>query len=62
MQGNSVVVYDVYPEAMCKLQDAGAHIGHNPAEVADKADVVITMLPNSSHVQEAYAGENGVLQ
>lgn len=56
------MVYDVYPEAMSKLQDAGAHIGHSPAEVADKSDYLITMLPNSSHVQEAYAGENGVFQ
>lgn len=61
-QGNSVTVFDVYPEAMSKLQDAGAAIGHNPAEVAEKSDTIITMLPNSSHVQEAYAGENGVFQ
>ena len=47
-QGNSVVVYDIYPEAMSKLQDAGAHIGHNPAEVAENSDTIITMLPNSS--------------
>nr|CAH0105723.1 unnamed protein product [Daphnia galeata] len=61
-KGNSVTVFDVYPEAMSKLQDAGAAIGHNPAEVAEKSDTIITMLPNSSHVQEAYAGENGVFQ
>lgn len=62
LQGNSVMVYDVYPEAMTKLQDAGAHIGHHPAEIAEKSDTIITMLPNSAHVQEAYAGENGVFQ
>lgn len=56
------MVYDVYPEAMTRLQDAGAHIGQNPAEVAEKSDTVITMLPNNSHVLEAYAGENGILQ
>lgn len=61
-QGNSVTVYDVYPEAMSKLQNAGAAIGHSPAEVAEKSDTIITMLPNSTHVQEAYAGENGVFQ
>lgn len=57
-----MVVYDVYPDAMSKLHDAGAHIAHHPAEVAERADTVITMLPNSSHVQEAYAGENGILK
>lgn len=62
IQGKSVVVYDVYPEAMSKLQDAGAHLGQSPAEVAEKADTIISMLPNNNHVKEAYGGENGVLQ
>lgn len=61
-QGQSVMVYDVYPEAMSKLQDAGAHIAQHPAEVAEKSDTVLTMLPNNSHVLEAYTGENGILQ
>lgn len=55
-------MFDVYPEAMSKLQDAGATIGHNPADVAEKSDTIITMLPNSTHVQEAYTGEHGVFQ
>lgn len=57
-----MTVFDVFPEAMSKLQEAGAEVGHNPAEIAEKSDVVITMLPNSSHVQDAYAGEHGIFQ
>lgn len=55
-------MYDVYPEAMSKLQDAGAHAAQSPAEVAERSEIVITMLPNSSHVQEAFAGDNGVFK
>jgi 2-hydroxy-3-oxopropionate reductase len=33
-----------------------------PREVAEKSDVVITMLPDSPQVREVVAGENGVLE
>jgi 3-hydroxyisobutyrate dehydrogenase-like beta-hydroxyacid dehydrogenase len=56
------MVYDVYPEAMSKLHDAGAHTGHSPAEVADKSDTIISMLPNSNHVMDVYTGVNGILE
>lgn len=61
-KGHALVVFDIYPEAMAVLQDAGAVASHNPAEVAEKADRIITMLPSSPHVTEAYLGENGILQ
>ena len=47
---------------MTKVQSAGAVVANNPAEVAEKSDIVVTMLPNSSHVMEAFNGENGILQ
>lgn len=34
----------------------------NPAEVADKADRIITMLPSSPNVIEVYTGPNGILK
>lgn len=61
-KGHSVVVFDVNPEAMESIQDVGASIAPTPAEVASKADRIITMLPNSKHVQSCYAGENGVFK
>lgn len=34
----------------------------NPAEVADKADRIITMLPSSPNVIDVYSGPNGILK
>jgi len=56
------VVYDIVPEAVKALTDAGAEKGESSADVASKTEVVITMLPNSPHVKEAVLGKNGVLE
>lgn len=61
-KGYSLVVYDVYPEAMTQLVDSGASIAQHPADMAERCDRVITMLPSSPHVQEVYAGEQGIFQ
>ncbi|XP_043541565.1 3-hydroxyisobutyrate dehydrogenase, mitochondrial-like [Chiloscyllium plagiosum] len=34
----------------------------SPAEVAERADRVITMLPSSPNVIEVYTGPNGILK
>lgn len=34
----------------------------SPAEVADKADRIITMLPSSPNVTEVYTGSSGILK
>ncbi len=34
----------------------------SPAEVAEKADRIITMLPSSPNVIEVYIGPNGILK
>jgi 3-hydroxyisobutyrate dehydrogenase len=61
-KGFRVVAYDVVPQAL----DAAARLGAAPAESAAAAsargDVVITMLPSSSHVESAYLGPQGVLE
>ena len=61
-QGRSVMVFDVQPEAISRLQHAGADVGHSPAEVAEKSDTIVTMLPTNSHVMQVYAGKAGVLE
>lgn len=61
-KGHCVVVYDVYPEAMTNLVDSGALISPNPADIAERCERIITMLPSSPHVQEVYSGENGIFQ
>jgi 2-hydroxy-3-oxopropionate reductase len=60
--GYPVIAYDIVPEAVKDLIDAGAEKGESSADVASKAEVIITMLPNSPHVKEAVLGKNGVLE
>jgi 2-hydroxy-3-oxopropionate reductase len=43
-----------------ELADHGATICTNAAEVAKRADVVITMVPDTPNVQDVLFGENGV--
>jgi 3-hydroxyisobutyrate dehydrogenase len=61
-KGFAVVAYDVVPAAL----DAAARLGAAPAgsaaEVATQADLVITMLPSSSHVEAAYLGPGGIAE
>ncbi|XP_071497756.1 3-hydroxyisobutyrate dehydrogenase, mitochondrial-like [Diadema antillarum] len=60
-KGFPLVVCDVYPEAVASIAQLGADVADTPAEVAEKADRIITMLPSSPNVLEVYTGENGIL-
>lgn len=60
--GYALVVFDFNQEAVDDLVSCGAIRAKNGKEVASKADVVITMLPNSPHVRTAVLGENGVAE
>jgi len=60
--GYPLVVYDVNPAPVKELAAAGAETASSAKEVAQKTDVVITMLPNSPHVKAAVTGPNGVLE
>jgi 2-hydroxy-3-oxopropionate reductase len=42
------------------LQDAGAVACASPAEVAKKADVIFTMVPDTPDVQKVLFGDNGI--
>ncbi|CAK8672015.1 unnamed protein product [Clavelina lepadiformis] len=61
-KNHKVIAYDVMDAAIKPVASAGAQIAGSPAEVAETANQIITMLPNSSHVQEAYCGKEGILQ
>jgi 2-hydroxy-3-oxopropionate reductase len=56
-----LTVYDINSQVVKELEKSGARIGSNPADIASKSDVIITMLPNSPHVKEVVLGENGVI-
>ena len=58
--GYSLTVYDKF--ASCdELSELGAKVVSSGKAVAERSDIVITMLPNSPHVKEAVLGPNGVL-
>lgn len=67
-KGHNLVVYDVYQPSVDTVikygQAANKSVdkASSPAEVADIADVVITMLPSSPHVMEVYTGKKGILE
>ncbi len=44
------------------LGNRGAHVADSPAEVASRAEVIITMVSDSPDVQDVVAGPRGVLE
>ena len=60
--GFSLVVYDVRKETMEELVKAGASRANSSREVAEQADVVIIMVPDSPEVREVVLGKNGLLE
>ncbi len=59
--GYSLTVYDIVPEKIDDVVKAGAQAGSSNKEVAEKSEIVITVLPNSPEVKEAVLGVDGVL-
>lgn len=59
--GYPLSVFDIRPDAMVDLASLGAQKGESPSEVASRSEVIITMLPDSPHVEEAILGNKGVL-
>ena len=50
-------ISDFPPDLLAK----GLHVCNNPSEVADKAEIIITMLPDTEDVEKVLLGNNGVL-
>ncbi|MEO8630433.1 MAG: 3-hydroxyisobutyrate dehydrogenase [Betaproteobacteria bacterium] len=60
--GHSVAVFDLVKPAIDKLAQAGAQPKSSAEACVENAEVVISMLPASNHVEALYLGENGLLQ
>jgi 2-hydroxy-3-oxopropionate reductase len=60
--GHEVIGFDLSPDSLTKLADAGGKTAGSVAEVAGSAKVVITMLPNHPHVEQVVFGPEGVLE
>ncbi|NLS54560.1 sulfolactaldehyde 3-reductase [Hafnia alvei] len=61
-KGHSLQVYDVDPLTVKKLEAKGARPSASPAQAAQGAEFVITMLPNGDLVRSVLFGENGVCE
>lgn len=55
-----LVVYNRTEEKADEFVEGGGQKASSPREVAEKSDVVITMLPDSPQVEELVLGEDGV--
>ena len=60
-KGFQLTVFDIAEPAMSVLVQLGAKQAASVAEVAENADIVITMLPGSPEVEEVVLGADGVL-
>ncbi|MEA2178944.1 MAG: 2-hydroxy-3-oxopropionate reductase [bacterium] len=58
--GYEVLAHTRDSAVLAEFVDAGGQAGSSPAHVAAEADVVITMLPDSSVVSEVVSGRDGV--
>jgi 3-hydroxyisobutyrate dehydrogenase len=59
--GFVVTAYDTNADAVTAAASSGMMAAASAAEAVATADLVITMLPSSPHVQSVYAGDGGVL-
>jgi len=60
--GYSLVVHDINKEAVREVVGAGASEASSPKEVAEKSDILITMLPDSPDVEAVALGKDGLIE
>ena len=60
--GYSLTVCDLVMERVNTLVEMGAQAATTPREVAEKSDVIITIVQSSPQVRQAVLGENGVIE
>lgn len=59
--GHHLHVYDLVPTAVAEAVEAGATAAASPADAVAAAEVVISMLPASRHVESLYLGSDGLI-
>lgn len=59
--GHELTVYDIDGAAVKELAEAGARAAGSAREAAEGAEVVVSMLPASRHVEAAMFGPDGIL-
>jgi len=61
-KGYSLTVCDLIEERVNTRVEMGAQAAATPREVAEKSDVIITIVQSSPQVRQAVLGENGVIE
>ncbi|RZQ52874.1 3-hydroxyisobutyrate dehydrogenase [Pseudoalteromonas phenolica] len=59
--GHEVRVFDLSPDAIATLVEAGATAVNAVEDVCENADFVVSMLPAGKHVKAIYTGETGLV-
>ena len=59
--GHSVSVFDVSPQSVAAVVEAGAVAAQTPAEAVKGADFVVSMLPSGQIVEDLYIHKDGLL-
>jgi len=59
--GFKLHAYDVVPESLQGVVEAGAEAASSAVDAAGKGDIVITMLPAGKHVASVYLGDAGII-
>ena len=60
--GYKLTVFDIVPAAMEALIDQGANPAESALEVADQADIIISMIPDDPVLEEISSGTQGIFQ
>lgn len=60
--GFEVKCFDLSPNAVATAQKEGLKVESNVAQCVSQAEIVITMLPASKHVEELYLGSGNLLE
>ncbi|KAJ3679357.1 hypothetical protein LUZ60_017368 [Juncus effusus] len=59
--GFNLTVHDINENNLKKFSQNGIPTKETPQKLAESSDVIVTMLPSSSHILEVYKGKNGLL-
>jgi 3-hydroxyisobutyrate dehydrogenase len=59
--GHDLVVWNRSPEKTKPLADAGAEVAKSPAELASRAEAIVTILTDAEAIDTVYRGPSGIL-
>jgi len=59
--GHRVTAFDLSADALAKAREAGLQVASSAAEAVEGAQVVVSMLPASRHVEALFLGDDGLL-